>query len=580
MKKKLLFLASLSLILVLLAACSSQTATPTTAPEAQPTSAETTATEAAPAAPEATAETAEATTEATTAATTAATEATSAADVKTGGTLNIGLPGFQTADSIFAADDYSFYVITNIFSSLFRIRDGKIIPDLAESWEYQDDTTVIFHLRKGVMWQDGNEVFPTGKSREVTADDVVYSIKRAVETKGATTPPDLLNSYQSVEAVDPYTVKLTLKAPDVLLFTTARGLTYVTIVPKEAVEKYGDKFGLNPVGSGPFKFVSYKPDDSVVLEANPNYWIKPNLEKVVYKIIPDDNVALIALKKGDIDIYNGPVPTSEVPDLKSDSTISLGQLACPIQTQLLFNMKNPLYSDVKFRQALAYSLDGDSINSNIYGEGAITGAGTAGPKVPGYVADLRDKYFTFDPDKGKELFKELGYEDTDGDGILDKDGKPLELPFEVFNDGANSRFGEAITSQLAAVGIKFNMETVEMGKFLEDWNAGADKIYIMAGWCGDGGTDNLWGETGFAKPLGYDDSDLYALLKEANSTVDAEKRDGILQQATEKIYSQYWAIPTGFNESFLAFRSYVKEYTAPYWFQNLVTVENNVWLDK
>ncbi len=80
-------------------------------------------------------------------------------------------------------------------------------------------------------------------------------------------------------------------------------------MPQEAVEFYGDQFGMNPIGSGPFKFVSYKPDDSVVLERNDQYWITPNLDGITFKIIPDDSVAMVALENGEIDLYTGPVPS-------------------------------------------------------------------------------------------------------------------------------------------------------------------------------------------------------------------------------------------------------------------------------
>jgi peptide/nickel transport system substrate-binding protein len=256
----------------------------------------------------------------------------------------------------------------------------------------------------------------------------------------------------------------------------------------------------------------------------------------------------------------------------------MGRQSCPVMTQIMFNMKSPLYSDVRFRQAVAYALDGDAINGNIYGMSAVSGAGTAGPDVPGYDEKLRDQYFKYDPEKAKALMQELGYELKDG--VYQKDGKPLEVPFEIYNWASIPRFGEAIASQLTAFGIKTTLETVEMGKYMEDWSAGVDKMMIMSGWCGEGGTYNLWGSSGFARPMGYDDQEIFKSLDDSNVTVDSAKHDELIRQAANKIYGQYWAVPLGFYQPFVASRSYVKEHTTAMWFDNLVTEKNNVWLDK
>lgn len=559
--KKYLLIVSLALMAVLMAACSSA-ATPTAAPavDEAPATEEATAVTIPTSTPEPTTET--------------------AVEAKTGGTLVVGIPAVKTFDPIFVADDSSFYVVSNIFSNLFRVVDGEVVPDLATSWEQPDDTTVIFHLREGAMWQDGNDVFPAGESREVTADDVVYSINRAVTTDGAATPADFMGTFASVEALDTYTVQLKLSAPDVMLFTNARGLSFIPVVPQEAVEFYGDQFGMNPIGSGPFKFVSYKPDDSVVLERNDQYWITPNLDGITFKIIPDDSVAMVALENGEIDLYTGPVPVSDAERMSSDTNFTLTRQTCPIMNQIMFNMNNDLYKEEKFRQAISYAIDGDAINATIYGVSAVSGAGTAGPGVPGYVEDLREKYYDYDPDKALALLKELGIEDTNGDGLLDKDGETLEIPFEVYNYSSVPRFGEAIVSQLSAIGLKVNMETVEMGKFIEDWSAGLDKMMFMSGWCGEGGLNSLWGSTGFAAPMGYSDEEVGKLLDEANITSDPEARTALLEEATDKIYSQYYAVSLGFYMPFEASRSYVKDNPVASWFFNVVTEKNNLWLDK
>jgi peptide/nickel transport system substrate-binding protein len=497
---------------------------------------------------------------------------------KYGGTLVIQSGGLVQFDPIFVADDNSFHVVSNVFSLLFRRQGPELFPDLAASWEYEDDRTLIFHLREGVMWHDDNAVFAQGASRKVVADDVVYSIQRAVETEGNTTAADFVGSYESVQALDDHTVRLTLKAPHALLFTLGRGLSGMAIVPREAVEQLGEDFALNPIGSGPFKFVEYKPDESLTLERNDLYWKKPYLDQVIYKVIPDQDAAVIALETGEVDIL-GSVPNADFERLNADNRFVLYPGGCPIMVQLVFNMTNPLHSQLQFRQAVAYALDGDAIDANVYGGMHVSGCGTAGPGVPGYDPNLC-KYFPYDPEGARALLKELGWEDTDGDGVLDKDGEPMEFPLEIWSMSPMPQFGAAVATQLKEIGIPVELQTVEFGTWIADWNAGVDKAMIMSGWCGDGGMNGLWGGEGMARAMGYDDAEVFELLESANTLVDPAERDKTLRAAADKIYSQYWAVPMGFHNFFQASRSWVHDFHGTLWFQNLCTEGNNVWLTK
>lgn len=496
---------------------------------------------------------------------------------KYGGTLIIQTSALKQFDPIYMTDDPSFEVISNVFSFLFRRQgNGDPYPDLATHWEYEDDTTIIFHLRQGVMWHDDNAVFPKGASRQVVADDVVYTIKRAVETEDTTESPDFVASYESVEAMDDYTVKLTLKTPNALLFAHARGLTDLGIVPHEAIEQLGEDFGMNPVGSGPFKFVEYKPDESLTLVRNDLYWKKPFLAQVVFKIIPDQETALIALETGEVDIIHS-VPQVEFERLNADNRFTLHAGGTSTAVQMMFNMNHPLFGQEKFRQAVAYALDGDAINANVYGPMHVSGCGTAGPGVPGYDPNLCNKYFPYDPEGAQALLEELGWQDTDGDGVLDKDGQPMEFPLEIWSSDPMPQFGAAIVTQLQEIGIPVELQTVEFGTFVGDWRGGAEKAFMMSGWGGDGGLNGLWN---FSRVLGYDDPEVYDLLDQASAIVETGERDEVLREAQDKIYGQYWAVPLGFHLGYSASRSWVHDFYGPSWWLNLCTEQNNIWVTK
>ena len=117
-----------------------------------------------------------------------------------------------------------------------------------------------------------------------------------------------------------------------------------------------------------------------------------------------------------------------------------------------------------------------------------------------------------------------------------------------------------LSHKLGLVGIQGEVQTVEVSTYVEDFQSGAEKIFLMTGWCGDGGTNSLWGRGGFASALGYDDDEIFDLLDQANTVGDPDERDSILQEATEKIYSQHWGTSLGFHDFFTASRSYVNDF--------------------
>ncbi len=499
---------------------------------------------------------------------------------KFGGTLIVQVAGMIQFDFAQCADDDSWHVISNVYSTLYRVNpDQTIFPDLAVSWEYEDDTTLILHLRKGVMWQDGNDVFPEGESREVVADDVVYSINYGVEMEGSTLSAGFLAAFDSVEALDDYTVQVNMNTPDALLMSGARGLGHIAIIPHEAVDYYGDDFGLNPVGSGPFEFVEYSPDEQVVLRRNEDYWIKPYLDEVIFKIIPDEDAALIAFEAGEVD-YVGNVPKDDVERLQDDTRFILQTNGLQCAPWIMFNLAVPYFQDQEFRQALAYALDIEGISKNIEGNLYAGGCGIAGKGVPGYDPNLC-KYFPYDTEGAAELLAGLGWADSDGDGVLDKDGEPMAFELEVWNMGTMPRYGEAVAMQWKEVGIGVELQTVEFGTWIDDMLGGSEKAFMAAGFCTDGGLNGVFGrEAATSTALNYDMPNVHDALDLANVTIDPGERDNILRDAQETLFSQYYAIPMQHSSGYGATRSWVHDWTGMSWTANFCTENNNVWVSK
>ena len=502
-----------------------------------------------------------------------------AAGVKQGGTLYWQEFAIVTLDLPFIVDGPSFDVASNIYSFLFRVTgDGTVIPDLAETWEYENDNkSVVFHLRKGVTFHDGNDVFAEGEGREVTAADVVYTMERYMTIEGGQQTSDLALLYESIEALDDYTVRLNLKNPDALLFVIGRGLTSLGIVPKEGVEFYGDTWGINPIGSGPFKLKQYVPDDSITLVANKNHYIVPNIDEVVFKIIPDESTAALALEAGEID-HLATTNTATFDQYVGNDNFVTVTGSCPWNYYIHYDMDDPIISNFEVRKAIGHVIDGESIIKAVVGGMYIGGCGTAGPDVPGYDPELCNKYFSYDTELAAQTLTEAGWA-KNASGVYEKDGTPISIQLEIWNEPAVADMASAVITQLKAFGIQAELLQVEFGTWIDDFYGGNEKDMMFSyGFCGDGGLNALWGTSGLAYTLGYVNEEASALIDSANYIVDPVERDNVLREAQDLIYRDYPVHTLGFASGGAIINKRVQDYEGTFWFLNLVTTANNVWL--
>jgi peptide/nickel transport system substrate-binding protein len=246
-------------------------------------------------------------------------------------------------------------VSTSVFEGLVK-RDInlKIGPGLAESWEYKDDKTIIFKLRQGVTFHDG-EPF--------NADAVKFTFDRLLGEEGKKGPQQSnYTSINHVEVVDPYTVKMVLNSVDPVLITKLAGYGAVIVPPKYIQEKGDAYFDEHPVGTGPFKMTSYEKDNKVVLEKNTNYWQQglPKLNKVTFRIIPESSTRLAELQTGAIDIMKS-VEVAQADTVKGKGFLDLVKVDSPTVYNIRFNSKQAPVDNVKVRQAINYAIDKESI---------------------------------------------------------------------------------------------------------------------------------------------------------------------------------------------------------------------------
>lgn len=328
-----------------------------------------------------------------------------------GDTIVVGLG----ADKIITLDPGNYRdrdtetVIRNIFDALVtRTPDGKVVPEIAESWDVPDPQTYVFHLRKGVKFHDGHEL---------NADDVVFTFERVLKENGISgqTSPrkGLLGPLERVEKIDDYTVKFTLKNA-FPVFTQA--LVHFQIVPKHYIEAVGDEeFARKPIGTGPFKFKEGNLSDRIVLERFDDYYGgSPDLPPVgpakvktaIFRLMPDPTARVAALKAGEVQIINN-VPPNMAKELEKDGNIQVQSAPGTRVYGIELNVKKPPFDDVRVRQALNYAINWDEILNTVY-EGSAERLSTIFlPSGFGFNKDL--KPYSYDPAKAVQLLKEAGF---------------------------------------------------------------------------------------------------------------------------------------------------------------------------
>jgi len=284
---------------------------------------------------------------------------------------------------------------------------------------------------------------------------------------------------KKAEILDPYTFRVTYKQP----FSPGLATWGMGIIPKHLLEKEDintTKFNRRPVGTGPFRFIEWVSDEKIVVEANSKYFEgRPNLDRIIYRIIPEPSLSEMELLTQGVDYYSV-FPHQlrrmrEVPFLKIYSQPTLSY------TYIGYNLKNPLFQDKRVRQALTYATNREEIVQYVlYGLGTVA----TGP-FPNHLwyANPKVKPFPYDPQKARQLLAEAGWKDTDGDGILDKDGKPFQFRL-ITNSGNEIRkdVGVLAQRQLREVGIDVKFELYEWSVFLKNFiNAKAFDACIL-GW--------------------------------------------------------------------------------------------------
>jgi peptide/nickel transport system substrate-binding protein len=358
-----------------------------------------------------------------------------------------------------------------IFDALVKKDEHyELRPWLATSWEQPDALTWVFHLRDGVRFHDG---------RPLEAEDVVYTIESLIDGSLVTAKSGSFANVKRAEAKDRLTVVVHMKRPDAgLLFNVSDGL--FGVVPRGS----GKDFGMHPVGSGPFKFVSAVQDKEVIVERNHDYWAgmpavpagaRP-IERVRFEVVPDAITSALELQKGSADIASNVVTLDMVHTLESRPNLKVESGPGSPVVYMTFNVTNPLLKDRRVRQAVACAIDRQAIVNAIW-RGQARLANTLLPTGHWAAAeDAESASYPHDVGRAQRLLQEAGFP-------AGKDGVRLRLTLKTSTDETTRLLAAVLQQQLRAAGIALEIRSAEFGTFYSDVTRGAFEIYALR-WIG------------------------------------------------------------------------------------------------
>ena len=425
---------------------------------------------------------------------------------------------------ILSTDATSHSISGLIFNGLVKYdKDLAIVGDLAESWDISDDGLVFtFHLRKGVRWHDGHPF---------TADDVLYTYRVTVDPNTPTAYAGDFLKVTKAEVIDQHTFRATYNEP----FAPALSSWGSAILPKHLLEGADiteSPLSRHPVGTGPYIFKEWVTGQKIVLISNPDYFEgKPYIDGYIMRIIPDMATMFLELRAQGIDRMNlTPLQyTRQTETNLFRNNFNKYQYLSFGYTYLGYNLENSLFRDRRVRQALSYAINKDEII-----DGVLLGLGkiATGPFKPGTWAHNPDvRQYPHSTAGARELLAEAGWNDTDGDGILDKDGRPFS--FEIITNQGNevrAKCAEIIQRRLADIGIQVKIRVIEWAAFINEFINKKRFDATILGWTITLDPDlyDVWhssktkpGELNF---ISYKNEDVDLLLEQGRSTFDTNER--------------------------------------------------------
>ncbi len=435
----------------------------------------------------------------------------------------------------------------------FSPKDSSPVPGLADSWETSDDgLTWTFHLNKDAKWHDGEDV---------TSEDVAYTFNRILDEEQGLFI-DYVRQIESIETPDEHTVVFKTKDPSVQMLSM-----YVYILPKHIWEDVpaGEtkSFENEPaVGTGPFQAVEWKKGQFARLEANPDYFRgAPHIDEIIFQFYDNDDTMVQAFKNGEVDYVSG-IPINLFKSLENQEGIETNSAPDPGFTELGFNLYepspevieefdapktstgHPALLDPRVREAINWAIDEEELTEKILQGEGIPGSTIVPPALAKYHLEIEESEPQgFNPERSRELLGEAGWEDTNGNGTVDKDGEELELRLFVRSEDKDSvTAGQFIEDWFEQAGIGLETKAIS-DTALTDAIYAADFDMFIWGWGSDPDPDFILSVLSCDQIMGWSDTfwcneDYTRMYEEQKTQLDLDERATTIKEMQRIAYEQ------------------------------------------
>ncbi len=476
---------------------------------------------------------------------------------KFGGTLNIGITTDPDSLNPFISNDrIGSWILNNMYPTLMVMnQEGVKVPYIADEINTSEDgTQVTVKLKEGLEWQDGTPL---------TAEDVKFTGEILYEQK-LQWQADVFDQVESVETPDDYTVVYNLKQPYPGFIGTFG--FWQRIVPKHIfseVENIREFTNENPVGLGPFKLVDFKRGQYYTLESVDEWFDSPEgrpyLDKVIFRVYPDVNTMVLALQRGEIDLTAKDIPRSQAAQLEQDPDFEVVQTPSLGFVYMGFNFNNKFLDDVDLRQAIAAGIDREKIiGMALQGDGQLIDTGVS----PVYedVLNPDAKLPEYSPEAAQQKLAEAGYEDTDGNGIVNDPENGEDVVLEMIYDGNDvylKKTAQILAENYKNMGLRLELKPLEKSTY-SDLLFNQKKFDVNLGGWGiiDEASDSMY--------------TLYHSTAYLNfMSLDSEKLDSYMENARfsaneEVMLENLYAFQEEFIEEMPVVTLYVQQYNFAY----------------
>ena len=449
--------------------------------------------------------------------------------------LVIALPGEpQSLDPYAHSMYYNFMASTLIYDTLLsKDADGNLIPELATSWEFTDDLTIHVTLRDDVYFHNGSKL---------TAEDVKFTLETAAASSFSSSIFAWFDA-ENTAVVDDTTLDIKLKyayAPVLEVLSSIRS----AVINKKAYQADPASYTRSPIGTGPMKVANWYSGDRIELVSNDSYWGEPLAYKTcTLRVIVEASSRTIELETGGIDIAVD-LPFSDWSRVEAAPNLNLVSGRSNNLASLVFNNSNELFSDIRVRQALAYALDLNSLVQVCWEGTAEVADSYYTSSMLGYKKEGPQEY---NVEKAKELLAEAGYPDG------------FEFTLTTYQTNLNQTFAEVVQNMWAQIGVKVNIDIVDLATFTDMNNSGKLTAALMTPNVAIGDPAAaliLWPITRTIS-LRHNDQHIQDLLDAGSSTYDEAERVKIYQELQDYLQSMTYTVPVAFPTFAYGLAAYV-----------------------